>query len=268
MKWQNQKNNTNPIPSLSKQLSNHGYENKISQNLPGFQSERHNRLIKKIVINLSIFIIIILIMFYFISPLSKIASIKIRNQNQVSKKIILNHLEISKGDSIFKFITHRNKIERNIYSFDPYVKKLHLKIRSFNHIDVQSDEYYLTGYLFANHNYYPIMNNGRIDYQPIANHDNKLPVLVNFHSSNALHKLINQYQKLPNSIKKNIVKIEYAPSNVDDMRIHLIMRDGNQIYAKIDTLAYKMSYYFSIAKSLKKTSIINFEVGAYSYPQK
>ncbi|XIF19650.1 MAG: hypothetical protein AJITA_00316 [Acetilactobacillus jinshanensis] len=90
------------------------------------------------------------------------------------------------------------------------------------------------------------------------------PILINFKSGKTLKYFVKSYRLIPDSIKPDIDRIYYVPTNIDPNRIHVYMNDGNLIYANFKTWDRKMKYYSAISKSMKKRGIINIELGTYS----
>lgn len=92
------------------------------------------------------------------------------------------------------------------------------------------------------------------------------PVLKKFKNPEKLRRTIKQYRRIDPPVRAVMSTISFSPTKSNPDRIFIQMSDGNKVYASISTFGDKMDYYPSINSKLKVKSVINLEVGAYSYP--
>ncbi|UQS85546.1 FtsQ-type POTRA domain-containing protein [Apilactobacillus apisilvae] len=204
---------------------------------------------------------------YLISPLSKFDSVQIDGNGYIPKNYVKKLLNVNTGDSIFKVVGHRKKIVNKLLDNDHRIKSVSIRILSFNKLIVQVRPYKEIGYETRGLAHYLILENGSVSNSPIDNpNDIKLPYIVNFKDRDNLKSIIDKYMSLPKDIRDNIRVISYAPTKVYPDELHIYMRDGNKVLVLLSNFSYKMQFYRSIATKLKYKSIINMEVGAYSYP--
>lgn len=240
-----------------------------SKNFEKINGGKFKQNLKKSLLLFLPLLFFILILSYFISPLSKIDSITINGNGYISKSLISSKLNIAKGDSVFKVIGHRKNLTKYILSEDHRIKSLSFSLNSFNKLIVNVNPYKKIGYESKKSGQYLILENGNVSNNPVNNpDDNKYPYIVNFDNRENLNIIIDKYLKLPKDIRDNIRVISYSPTKIYPDELHVYMRDGNKIIILLSNFSYKMQFYRSIATNLKSRSIINMEVGAYSYPIK
>ncbi|MCL0329892.1 cell division protein FtsQ/DivIB [Apilactobacillus xinyiensis] len=225
-------------------------------------------MLKKFFIVFIPLFIILLISLYFISPLSKISSIKIIGNENISNQYIKNKSGIHLGDSIFKIIGKNKMLNSKLTDDNLQIKDANFKLFGSNKLKIYIKQYQTIGYNSdKNNRAYPILASGKELNTPIDNpNTDKLPYLVNFKNDNQRKYIVKEMNKLPSYIRNNIRVISFYPTDIFPDGLHIYMRDGHKVYVLISNFKNKMPYYHSIASKLKVKSIINLEVGAYSYP--
>lgn len=240
-----------------------------SKNFEKINGGKFKQNLKKSLLLFLPLLFFILILSYFISPLSKIDSITINGNGYISRSHISSKMNIEKGDSVFKVIGHRKNLTKYILSEDHRIKSISFSLNSFNKLVVNVNPYKQIGYETRKSGQYLILENGSVSNNPVNNpNDNKYPYIVNFDNSKNLNTIIDKYLELPKDIRDNIRVISYSPTRIYPDELHVYMRDGNKIIILLSNFSYKMQFYRSIATKLKSRSVINMEVGAYSYPIK
>lgn len=212
-------------------------------------------------------VIVLGILIYLVSPISKINQIKISGNGYVPVNEIKNDLNINSGDSIFKVFGHKKKINENVAKKDHRIKSIAFHFSGFNNLTIKVTPYREIGYETKGKNQYLILENGNVTNIAVKDpKDDKMPYIVKFNDRAKLRKMIQKYLKLPKDIRDNVRVISFSPTKVYADELHVYMRDGNRIIILMSDFNKKMGFYRSIATQLKTKSIINLEVGAYSYP--
>ncbi|EAC3851738.1 cell division protein FtsQ, partial [Listeria monocytogenes] len=93
-----------------------------------------------------------------------------------------------------------------------------------------------------------------------------LPVLENFSAEDKIKATLSAYQELSSEIRDGISQIKYTPRDSNDELLTLFMNDGNQVIVNISNMVSQMQYYPQIAKDLTEDSIVDMEVGIFTYP--
>lgn len=214
-------------------------------------------------------IIILLFLIYLISPFSKINHISISGNGYIPVNDIKKEMNINSGDSIFKVFGHKNKLNEQITKKDERIEAVNFSFRGLNNLNVNITHYNQVGYETRGKSQYIILENGKVTNVIEKNpNDKKLPYIVKFNNRDKLKSIIQKYLNLPKDIRDNIRVISYTPTNIYPDEMHLYMRDGNRVIILLSNFDYKMKFYRSIATQLKDKSVINLEVGAYSFPLK
>lgn len=212
-------------------------------------------------------VIVLGILIYLVSPISKINQIKISGNGYVPVNEIKNDLNINSGDSIFKVFGHKKKINENVAKKDHRIKSIDFHFSGFNNLTIKVTPYREIGYETKGKNQYLILENGNVTNIAVKDpKDDKMPYIVKFNDRSKLREMIQKYLKLPKDIRDNVRVISFSPTKVYADELHVYMRDGNRIIILMSDFNKKMGFYRSIATQLKTKSIINLEVGAYSYP--
>ena len=237
----------------------------VSDKLPNFHKRIKKRVIRNFIIIILFLIICILFCIYFISPFSRVGQINISGNRNVSNSLIMNSGSIDKKSSVLRILCFKNRIEKNIKCNNPCVKKANIYINKLNHLNILITEYSLIGYKKSGNSYYKILSNGAIINKKINRLEGNVPIFESF-PNNYLNLMIKEYMKFPLSIKNSISEIQYKKCSYDPYKIIIFMNSGNEIIGNIKTISDKIIYYPKIAGQLKKKSLIDLEVGAFSYP--
>lgn len=236
---------------------------KFSKSREEARYKRLKRLLANFALILAELLVIILIAFYFVSPLNRISSVSVRGNRTILASSMIRNMNAKPGDSVFRLMAHTSRFKKYAFEQNAQLKSIHVRIHKWNHVNVKMSEYPVIAYLSRHNHYYAVTNNGRTAYQ-CTKVNQAYPILVNFKASQKLRSFVKTYRQLPNSVKPDIDKIVYSLTNIDPDRIHVYMSDGNQIYANYKNWQRKMKYYSAISKSMKKRGTINMELGVYS----
>ncbi|UDE95751.1 cell division protein FtsQ/DivIB [Carnobacterium viridans] len=211
----------------------------------------------------------ILIVVYFISPLSKVDIVSVRGTKEVADQEIIDESGIKSGGNLWEIFFERNKISGEVVSELPQVKSMKIVLDGLNDYTLEIQEYETVAYLVKDNKYYNILENGKIVNESRKVSIGNPPIFKEFEENKALKEMIAQYQSLNENIQNSISEVQYTPSEVDDYLIKLYMNDGNEVIASIPSFAEKMNYYPDMVKKVgDQKGTINIEVGAYFSPFK
>ncbi|MGX7395373.1 cell division protein FtsQ/DivIB [Carnobacterium mobile] len=244
-----------------------GKDYSLEDKLPKLKEKRRKKMYRRLVSLLFLFSFAILIVVYFITPLSKVDQVSVSGTKEVTDQAVIDASQIRSGDSLWETFFSRNKIETTVKKQLPQVKSMKLKFNSINSYELVVSEYKTVAYLEKGDEYYNILSNGKIVNESRKISIGNPPIFVNFKEGKALNKMLEQYQVLNENIHNSISEIEYTPSKTDDYLITLYMNDGNQVVASILSFAEKMVYYPDIVEKIgEEKGVINIEVGIYFMP--
>lgn len=235
----------------------------IENRIPELKKYRKKKLIRHMSILISIFVLLILITLYFLSPLSKVQRIYVDGNHQVDEKTILTEGDLDLETFVFGINKARSidALEKN-----PLIKEATIELQGLNTLRVHITENKTIGYQEKNSQYFDILETGKLlttqpKQFPIGNN----PIFSGFKNGRVLEDMVSQLNQLPEGVLLSISEIHFAPTKSDDEHISLYMNDGNQVSATISTFAEKMTHYPSIVAQLKEDQkgIIDLEIGSY-----
>lgn len=236
---------------------------RVTRKLTAIQKQNLKRISPAIIFGL----LAIVLCCYYISPFSKVNELKIVGNHFVEVTRIKKETKINKTTLVLSVIKNQGKIEKRLVNHDNRIQAANVKVTGLQSVVVKVKEFPVIGYLQKNNNYYQILQSGRILANKTKQPRDGYPILVDFKNAKKLTKTIKQYRTISASIRANIQSIALVPSKINPNRILIKMNDGNLVYASISSFGDKMAYYPSITAKLKTKSVIDMQVGAYSYPQ-
>lgn len=239
----------------------------LEDKLPKLKEKRRKEMQRRLISLLLLFSFAILVVVYFVTPLSKVGRITVIGTNEVTDQSVIDASQIRSGDSLWETFFSQKERESLVKNQLPQVKSMKLEFDGLNSYELVVSEYKTVAYLEKENEYFNILENGKI-----ANESRKVsignpPIFIKFKEGKALNKMIEQYQLLNENIHNSISEVEYTPSKTDEYLITLYMNDGNQVVASITSFAEKMIYYPDIVQKIGEgKGIINIEVGVYFTP--
>ncbi|PHK50657.1 cell division protein FtsQ/DivIB [Staphylococcus edaphicus] len=253
----------------------------MADNVKEFDSDylkekREKRRKKQKQIQYSIFgvllFIIILILIYMFTPLSKVNSVKITGNDNVSKNTINKAINVNSNARMYTYSTTKakNKLEDN-----KLIKNADVKKQFPNKLSVKVTEKQIVGLVKKKDNYVPILEDGSEldDYDNDGNATDDGPILEGFEKDKK-EKIIQQLAKMPANVRSMIAEIKYDPQENSQSQIKLFTTDEIQILGNLNTIGNKMKYYPQMSQSLdrdesgnlKKSGYIDLSVGASFIP--
>lgn len=233
--------------------------------LPQTNKLRKKRLAKGTIALIVVFGVLFVSSLFFILPFSRILSVKVNTSDRETQLAVVKASDLHYYESLVGVWPQTSKIEDRIHREVPSVKKATIHYNGSNVvIDIQ--EYPTVGYVVKDNKYYKLTSSGMIDKYGVDEPKGNYPVFYNFKNKERLKEMTTQYDKLSSKLKKSVSEIHAEPTKADPGKIKLYMNDGNQVIATISTFADKMKYYPSIVSKMNYNGVVDFEVGAYSYP--
>ncbi|WP_086314006.1 cell division protein FtsQ [Enterococcus sp. 7F3_DIV0205] len=238
----------------------------FADRLPKIKKIRNKRLYRRLTLIISVFFIAILIVLYFVSPLSKLGNVSVTGSKSVDSEKIIAQSKLEKGKSLWEQFGDRKIYEEKIKRQIPRVKQASISLNGINSFNIKIEEYKVVALESVNNIFHPILENGKILPEEMNAPVSGMPVFKNFKDQSIIKSLMNSYNKLPDDLKQNISEIRYAPSKANKELINLHMKDANEVIVNISQLEEKMAYYSKVASQMEKSGIIDMEVGIFSYP--
>lgn len=219
--------------------------------------------------SLPVFLVIILFIslsIYFISPLSKQKQFTFKGNEHLSSQVILEDSLISEKDYAVTTLLNRKGHARNIKNSSAWIKSASIQYHFPNRFTIDIVEYKEIGYVPIDGAYYSVLSSGKMS--ETATDESNLPeshTTINLKDQELVKKLVLQLAEVDQSIVKNIQTIDLTPTKATADLVTLVMYDGNQILVPISQVEKKLPYYEKIAPQLLTPSVIDMEVGVFSY---
>lgn len=214
--------------------------------------------------------IIILILIYMFTPLSKVNSVKIAGNDNVSKSTIDKAINVKSSSRMYMYSTTKAK---NNLEDNELIKSAEVKKVFPNKLSVKVTEKQIVAMVQKKDNYVPILEDG----SELKNYDGNAtddgPILEGFEKDKK-EKIIHELSSMPANVRSMIAEIKYDPQENAQSQIKLFTTDEIQIVGNLNTIANKMKYYPQMSQSLerdesgnlKKSGYIDLLVGASFIP--
>ena len=215
--------------------------------------------------------IILLILIYMFTPLSKINSVTIEGNDNVSKASIKKAIDVKDDSRMYTYSTSSavNNLKKN-----KLIKHAEVTKVLPNKVKVKVTESQIVGLVKKKDNYVPILEDGtELENYEESNVTDDGPVLEGFKKEKK-EKIIQELAKMPTKVRSMIAEVQYDPQENLQNQIKLYTTDEIQIVGNLNTIANKMKYYPQMSQSLerdesgslKKSGYIDLSVGASFIP--
>ena len=212
--------------------------------------------------------LLLLVSLYFLTPLATMKEIEISGNRLVSEETLLESGKIDSRDyTLTTFINQANHI-RNFKAASPWIEQVKMSYQFPITFKVDVKEYEVLAYLHENDSYYPILTNGEVIEEAVA--EASLPesrLTVEFSDRALIKEFAEQLKSVPDSVKGAIERVQLTPSRVTQDLATLTMTDGNKILVPISHIAKKLPYYRGIRSQLESPSVVDMEAGIFSYQE-
>ncbi|MFV0558460.1 MAG: cell division protein FtsQ/DivIB [Enterococcus sp.] len=221
---------------------------------------------RRLILLISLFLLPLLITFYYISPLSKLAKVTVTGNEELAAATVIKSADFTLGDGLWPQYFNKEQVVQKIKKTQPRVEDATVSIKHFNQFSIEVQEYPEAGYLTKGKKYAPILANGVVLEETKRKADDDLPVLEDFTSQKKILATLKAYDELSPEIQSSISQILYTPTDTNKELLKLYMNDGNQVIVNISNLSEQMEYYPQVAKELDGQGVVDMEVGVFSYP--
>ncbi len=235
----------------------------IEDRIPKLKAERKRKANRRLIIYLSLFFLLILLVVYLQSPLSKVGKIEIEGSHYVPRSQILQASGLSNETSFWNIKT--KQIEQKLLDSNVQLSEAAVHKRLPNKVFIEVKEFARVAYLKENHAFYPILENGTIlerlsqDEHPI-----NAPI-INHADEEKLDELALELKRLPQSLIQRISEIAFSSSETIAYDLVVFMNDGFEVRTSVSRFAENMQKYPAIVSQLdpEKRGIIHLNVSAY-----
>ena len=242
------------------------YNGSFIDRLPNLKNYRNKVLYKRLSLIISILLIPLLFLIYYVSPLSKLEGVSISGNEVVSKEEILKDTQLALNQHIWGQYWQRQSYIDHLKKEQPRIKSATIGFSNVNTFDLSVTEYKEIALILTDGKYSPVIEDGTVLDETVESPTKNLPILEGFTDPTKIKDLAIEYNKLSPELQKAISEIKYTPRNTNQNLIQLNMNDGNQVIVNITNLATQMNFYAQVASEMEENGVIDMEVGIFSYP--
>ena len=239
---------------------------KISASLSSLQAERRRSLRRRLGLIMTISILAIAALGYYISPLANISTVKVVGTTDLPVKEIVKISKIKASDKVFDYLFQQKDLSQKLSRKYPEIQSAQVHLGHVNQLILQINERKTLGYLKDGDSYRKILDNGKLATKSVkwSQVDQDKPVFVGYSKSAPLKEDLKLFDSLPKTFKDQVKLL--SGNTRRDSQVILVMKDGNVIIGDISTLKSKVKYYDTIKLKAGKNSLIDLEIGAFSRP--
>jgi len=193
-------------------------------------------------------VLLILIVVYFISPLSKIQTVNVYQNNIVSSTAILEDsgIKVGKSTNLFtvSFLVGQN-IRKN-----PFINGVNIK-KTFNGtMTINVSERWVIYKTLQNEQWIAYFADGTSALIP-QDYEVDATVLIPVENEQTFPyaELAQNLAYVPREIVDEISEIKHTPSNLEEKRFMFYMKDRNRVSILMDNIKTKMKYYFKLVEN-------------------
>ena len=209
-------------------------------------------------------VLVLLLSIYLLTPLSTIKHIEVKGNVQTQADDIKQVSGIQDSDYTLSLLLNKEKHAEQIKS-NHWIESAKIDYKFPTNFTIEVKEFEIVGYYVTGEDHYPILSSGTIDSSPVNLLN--LPetyLTVTFNDEQQVKELITGLSTISEDIKRQIQKIELAPSKATADLLKITMLDTDEILVPLSELSKKLPYYSKIKPQLAEPSFIDMEAGIYS----
>lgn len=196
---------------------------------------------------LTLMLLIVSMIAYFISPFSKIQTVNVYQNKIIDTSSILEDSGVKEGKSISLF-TMKYFVGQNIRQ-NPFVNGVDIEKTMDGTMNITVSERWIIYKTFRDEQWVAYFADGTYaiipdDYQVNAT------VLIPVENSTAFPyaELAQNLAYVPREIVDEISEIKHNPSNIEEWRFMFYMKDRNRVSILMSNIKTKMKYYFKLVE--------------------
>ncbi|GGM20615.1 cell division protein DivIB [Paraliobacillus quinghaiensis] len=222
----------------------------IEDRIPKLKQERKKKTNRRLIFYVSLFFILISIVAYLQSPLSRVQHITVTGNEYVTNEAIIAFSELSEEDNFWgiKMSQRAAKVGEH-----PEIKEVQVTRELPNTIVIKVEELDKVAYVKKEDGYYPLLENGEIlESVDVSSLSSDAPILNNFTNNTYIIEIAKELYALPHAVSSLISEISWQPSDANPYKVWLFMNDGYEVESTIRNFATYLKSYPSIVSQLAK----------------
>lgn len=235
----------------------------IEDHIPKFKENKRKKHNRRLIICLSIFFLLIFLVIYIQSPLSRVHTVKVNGNALLTEDDVQKLSGIDKDTNIWSI--RQGELEQKLEK-SPLIKKATVARDLPNSVSIDIKEYKRIAYVAKKNGYEPLFASGKtLDKFKTKSMPGDAPALYNFKKARDLKQMASELEKLNPGIRNLISEIHVKKEQDKNEPLELYMNDGLVVNAALRDFSKKMEIYPSIASQIKPgtSGIIHIGVGAY-----
>lgn len=235
----------------------------IEDRIPKLKEERKRRANRRLITYISLFFLLILLVVYLQSPISKVGKVNVEGNYYVPNSEIIKSGGLTEEVSFWN--VKKEQVENKIMKDHVHVSSVDLHKRLPNTITIEVKEYSRVAYLKEKTNFYPILENGQV-LDKLSSEETPInaPILVNLNKAK-LEEMAAELKKVPQSLIQRISEIQFTPSETVSYDLIMYMNDGFEVRTSVRNFADNINKYPAIVQQIEegKNGIIHLNVSSY-----
>ncbi|WP_033543520.1 cell division protein FtsQ/DivIB [Planococcus sp. CAU13] len=230
----------------------------IEERIPTLRERRRKRTNRKFLALLFIFLTILAGLIYSQTQFSKIQSISVTGENLYSDEDYIAASKLAIGDSMWSF--DADEVGAAITGLE-WVESAEVEKNWLTAVEITVSEYPSVGYLETATGYQKLLANGYAVELPVETVAG--PVYTNFEDQETRREVAAQVQQLDSEVSNLVSQVILTEGREGTANITLYMTDGNEVRARLNSLAEKLDYYPSLIAQLEDgvKGVFDMEVG-------
>lgn len=242
-------------------------ESSVTPSLPPKQPVPVSAIWKSVPVFL-IGLFLLLLSVYFISPLSKEKVIRVEGNQVITVDQILESSQLVKQDYAVTSWLQLDHTKKAILASQPRVSDVVIDFAFPNQFTIRVKEYAEIAYLKKEDGLYPILSNGVVAKEALpAERVPERAMLIQLQDQELVEQLVANLAEVDPAILAGLESVELQPTKASADLLVLKMYEGHHVLVPLSELTRKLPYYPKVAAQLTLPSIIDMEVGIFSYPR-
>ena len=237
----------------------------IEERIPSMREKRRRKTNKKFLFMLTVFVVALLAILYFQSPLSKIGNISVSGAVLHEPSFYKEQSGLTTDNPLWSFSTA--KIEETLAAING-VERVAVSRKWLRNIEIVISEWETVAYIEETGQYSLLLENGETFPAGVLPLEVEAPILNNFSDETSRKRISDQLLKMEDDVYQLVSEIIFDGTTEDADNITVYMDDGFEVRAIISTFAEKMDFYPNITAQLKgyEKGVIDMEVGTFFVP--
>lgn len=237
----------------------------IEERVPAMRERRLRKTNRKFVLVLAIFVIALLLILYFQSPLSRINKVIVTSDKLYEDAFYIEESGLSVDDPLWGFSA--KKVEKTLGKIEG-VESVSVSRKWMRDVEINVSEWETIAYIEERGQYSLLLENGEAFTSELLFLGDKAPILSGFSDDKNRKRIATQLMKMDKNVFPLISEVILKGTKENPGHITVYMDDGFEVRAIIPSFAEKMEYYPEITAQLNglEKGVIDMEVGTYFTP--